>query len=311
MRPANSAPGENGNSGLYWYFPAMISRSKKLSATASTRTTACPGPATGSGRSPMVRSSGVPARVQSRAFMARGSRFYMGSRRPSRPVQSRRGGGCDNSFFPLQILPFFSLYLQTIDASVRHARGPMRLTPNRLALPLLAAGTVLALPSLALAQAKPPANPTAQATLLGQYGDWGAYTASPGGQKVCFALAKPTSSVDNPPNRRTAANPVYMFISTRPTEKVSNEVSVLVTGYVFKPNSEASVAVGGANFPMYTQNDGAWVKNAAEEAKLLDTMRKGADVVIKATTSRGTQTTDTFSLKGIGQAVDRASQECK
>ena len=92
--------------------------------------------------------------------------------------------------------------------------------------------------------------------------------------------------------------------STRhPAEKVSNEVSVLVTGYVFKPNSEAGVAVGGANFPMYTQNDGAWVKNAAEEAKLLDTMRKGADVVIKATTSRGTQTTDTFSLKGIGQAL--------
>jgi invasion protein IalB len=187
----------------------------------------------------------------------------------------------------------------------------MRLTPNRLARLPLAAVTLFALPSLAWAQAKPPANPTAQATLLGQYGDWGAYTATPGGQKVCFALAKPTSSVDVPPNRRTAANPVYMFISTRPTEKVSNEVSILVTGYVFKPNSEASVTVGGANFPMYTQNDGAWVKNAAEEAKLLDTMRKGADVVIKATTSRGTQTTDTFSLKGIAQAVDRASQECK
>ena len=49
---------------------------------------------------------------------------------------------------------------------------------------------------------------------------------------------------------------------------------------------------------MYTQNDGAWVKNAAEEAKMIETMRKGADMVIKATTSRGTQTTDTFSLKG-------------
>jgi invasion protein IalB len=190
-----------------------------------------------------------------------------------------------------------------------HARGPMRLTPNRLAL--LLAATAVALPSVALAQGKPPANPTAQATLLGQYGDWGAYTATPGGQKVCFALVKPSSSVDNPPNRRTAANPVYLFISTRPAEKVSNEVSVLVTGYVFKPNSEASAAVGGATFPMYTQNDGAWVKNAAEESKLLDTMRKGADVVIKATTSRGTQTTDTFSLKGIAQAVDRAAQECK
>ena len=183
----------------------------------------------------------------------------------------------------------------------------MRLTkPDRFALPLLA---LAMLPSAAWAQAKP--NPTAQATLLAQYGDWGAYTATPGGQKVCFALAKPSSSVDNPPNRRTAANPVYLFVSTRPAEKVNNEISVLVGGYVFKPNSEASVAVGGASFAMYTQNDGAWVKNAAEEAKLIDTMRKGADVVIKAITSRGTQTTDTFSLKGVAQAVDRASQECK
>jgi invasion protein IalB len=185
----------------------------------------------------------------------------------------------------------------------------MRLTLNRLALPLLASAACLAVPSWTVAQPK-PASPTAQATLLGQYGDWGAYAATPGGQKVCFALSKPTASSDNPPNRRTAANAVYMFISTRPAEKVSNEISMLVTGYVFKPNSEASVAVGGTTFAMYTQNDGAWIKNAADEAKMLETMRKGGDVVIKATTSRGTQTTDTFSLKGISEAVDRASQDC-
>src|SRR6185295_6699521 len=151
----------------------------------------------------------------------------------------------------------------------------MRPFPSQRAILLLLFAAGVVLPSIALAQPKPPAaGPTAQATLLGQFGDWGAYTASPGGAKVCFALAKPTSSVDVPPNRRTAANVVYMFISTRPAEKVSNEISVLVTGYAFKPNSEASVAVGGASFAMYTQNDGAWVKNAAEEAKLLDTMRK-------------------------------------
>ena len=68
----------------------------------------------------------------------------------------------------------------------------MRLTPNRFVLPLVAAAA-LGVSSGAVAQPKPPASPTAQATLLGQYGDWGAYTASPGGQKVCFALAKPTS----------------------------------------------------------------------------------------------------------------------
>jgi invasion protein IalB len=181
---------------------------------------------------------------------------------------------------------------------------------SRLGVALLALAA-LATPSVTMAQPKPAPAPTAQATLLGQYGDWGAYTASPGGHKVCFAIAKPTSSVDVPPNRRTAANAVYLFISTRPEEKVSNEVSVLVAGYAFKPNSEATVAIGGSNFAMYTQNDGAWVKNAAEEAKLVEAMRKSADVVVKATTSRGTQTTDTFSLKGISQAIDRASQECK
>jgi hypothetical protein len=159
------------------------------------------------------------------------------------------------------------------------------------------------------AQASAP-NPTAQATLLGQFGDWGAYTASPGGRKVCFALAKPTSSQDNPPNRRTAANIVYMFVSSRPAEKVKDEVSILITGYAFKPSSEASLAIGSTSFPMYTQNDGAWVKNAADEGRMVDAMRKGADAVVKGTTSRGTQTTDTFSLKGFDQALKRVAQEC-
>jgi len=202
--------------------------------------------------------------------------------------------------------------------------------PRRAVLPLLCLAA-LALPSTAFGQAapapprpaapataapkpappKPAAGPTAQATLLGQFGDWGAYTASPGGAKVCFALAKPVSSVDEPPNRRTAANPVYMFISTRPSENVKEEVSMLVTGYALKGNTEATVAVGTTNFAMYTQNDGAWVKNAAEETQLVDAMRKGQDVVIKAVTAKGTKTTDKFSLKGISQALDRVAQECK
>ena len=176
-----------------------------------------------------------------------------------------------------------------------------------LSLSFLAA---VVMASTASAQPK-PASPTAQATLLGQFGDWGAYTANAGGNRVCFALAKPSSSVDSPANRRTAANPVYMFVSTRPSENVKDEISMLVTGYALKPNTEANVSVGTANFAMYTQNDGAWVKNAAEESQLIDAMRKGQDVVIKATTSRGTKTTDTFSLKGLSQALERVGQECK
>jgi invasion protein IalB len=178
----------------------------------------------------------------------------------------------------------------------------------RSAFPLLAAAAItLALAAGALAQS----SPTSQATLLGQFGDWGAYTASPGGRKVCFALSKPTSSSEVPPNRRSAANIVYLFVSTRPVEKVKDEVSMLITGYAFKPNSDATVDIGGANFAMYTQNDGGWVKNATDETKMVDALRKGADAVIKAVTSKGTRTTDNFSLKGVSQALDRVAEECK
>jgi hypothetical protein len=161
------------------------------------------------------------------------------------------------------------------------------------------------------APAKPVTPPNVggvKPTLLGQYGEWGAYTASPGGKKVCFAIAKPTSSQTNPPDR--PRNPTYIFISSRPAEKVSNEVSIII-GYPFKPGTEASAAVGSTSYALYTQQDGAWIKNAAEEAQMVDAMRAGQSAVVKGVSAKGTQSSDTFSLKGLAQALDRVGQECK
>ncbi len=157
------------------------------------------------------------------------------------------------------------------------------------------------------ATAAAPAGDT-QPTLLGQYGDWGAYSATPGGAKVCFALAKPKASKTEPAGRKRDA--AYVFISTRPAENVKHEVSVII-GYPFKTSSDAIAEIGTAKFAMYTQNDGAWIKNVAEEARMVDAMRKAADLTVKGTSGRGTQSTDQYSLKGLPQALDRAEQECK
>lgn len=148
----------------------------------------------------------------------------------------------------------------------------------------------------------------AEPTLIGQFGTWGAYTASPNGKKVCFALAKPSSSKTNPPNR--PRDPAYAFISTRPAEKVVNEVSVMI-GYTLKPGSESTLEVGGASYAMYTQGDGLWIKNAAEEERMVEAMRKAADVVVKGVSTKGTESTDTFSLKGLSQALDKVAQDCR
>jgi hypothetical protein len=163
------------------------------------------------------------------------------------------------------------------------------------------------------AAVKPDSKPAAVAgnaepTLIGQFGTWGAYTATPNGKKVCFALAKPSSSTTNPPNR--PRDPAYAFVSTRPAEKVANEVSVMI-GYALKPGSESTLEVGGASYAMYTQGDGLWIKNAAEEERMVDAMRKSPNVTIKGVSAKGTETTDTFSLKGLAQALDKVAQDCK
>jgi invasion protein IalB len=165
-------------------------------------------------------------------------------------------------------------------------------------------------PAAAKPESKPAAAVTgsAEPTLIGQFGTWGVYTATPNGKKVCFALAKPASSKTNPPNR--PRDPAYAFVSTRPAEKVTNEVSVMI-GYTLKPGSESTLEVGGATYAMYTQGDGLWIKNAAEEERMVDAMRKAPDVVVKGVSAKGTETTDTFSLKGLAQALDRLAQDCK
>jgi hypothetical protein len=211
-------------------------------------------------------------------------------------------------------------------SSSHNDEGPDLIMSVRRMLTALAASALvcgIAIPAQAQsAPSKSTAKPTAakpaaaavavtggaEPTLIGQFGTWGAYTAMPNGKKVCFALAKPSSSKTNPPNR--PRDPAYAFISTRPAEKVTNEVSIMI-GYTVKPGSESTLEVGGAAYAMYTQGDGLWIKNAAEEERMVEAMRKAGDVVVKGVSAKGTETTDTFSMKGLSQALDRLAQDCR
>jgi hypothetical protein len=156
--------------------------------------------------------------------------------------------------------------------------------------------------------AKAAPAPGGPPTLLGQFGDWGAYTAASGARKVCYALAKPAAQQTEPANK--PRDPAYIFVSTRPSENVRNEVSIVI-GYPFKPGSEATVDLGAAKYAMYTQADGAWIKNAAEEARMVDAMRKTPEMVVTGESGKGTKSTDKYSLKGLSQALDRVAAECK
>jgi invasion associated locus B (IalB) protein len=200
-----------------------------------------------------------------------------------------------------RILTFLVAYLLVCGITIpAHAQS----TPSPKPANPAAAKPAAAKPAAAAAAITGGAEPT----LIGQFGTWGAYTATPNGKKVCFALAKPSASRTNPANR--PRDPAYAFVSTRPAEKVTNEVSIMI-GYTLKPGSESTLEVGGGTYAMYTQGDGLWIKNAAEEERMVEAMRKSADVVVKGVSAKGTETIDTFSMKGLAQALDRLAQDCR
>jgi invasion protein IalB len=197
----------------------------------------------------------------------------------------------------------------------RDARNPtMTIRP----LSIMCLGLMVAMVSPLSAQTakkktatpKPAAEPAQPAVgsgpkLVSQYGDWGVYV-SQAKSKICYALGEPK-------DRKPAGlkrDPAYIFISSRPSENVRDEVSI-IAGYAMKDGSDATLVVGGMSFPFYAKNDGAWVRNAAEEAKLVEALRKNRDFTVKGSSTRDNVTTDRYSLSGISQALDRVAQECK
>jgi hypothetical protein len=144
--------------------------------------------------------------------------------------------------------------------------------------------------------------------LLGQYDNWGAYGGKDERGPTCFILAKPVRSQATGPHLKREST--YLMISSRPTQDVKDEVSVLI-GYQFKKDSDVTIEIGSATFTMSTQNNGAWIKGVAEERRLVDAMHQASDIVLKGTSQGGTQTNDTYLLTGLARALDRAAQECR
>jgi hypothetical protein len=141
--------------------------------------------------------------------------------------------------------------------------------------------------------------------LLEAYHDWTAYMAQ-GKEKTCYALASPKDRTPNALKR----DPAYVFISNRPGENVHNEVSIIM-GFAMKDNSEAKAEIGNASYDLIAKGTNAWVKNPAQETQFIDSLKKGSKLIVKAPSIKGNVTTDSYSLAGLSQALDRVQKECQ
>jgi hypothetical protein len=140
---------------------------------------------------------------------------------------------------------------------------------------------------------------------IGTFGDWAAYVMLEDGNKVCYMASTPKKAQGN----YTRRGEVFALITHRPAEGTSNVFSY-ITGYPYKAGSDATVNIGSERFTLFTQDETAWTPDSASDSKLAQSIRKGSSMVVKGTSTRGTITTDTFSLSGSSSAHDAISKEC-
>ena len=138
--------------------------------------------------------------------------------------------------------------------------------------------------------------------------DWNVFTEE--SPKECWGVSKPTETVNMRDGAPVSVNrsDILLFITFKPG---APGVPSFTGGYPFAEGSTVDVTIDGNTFQMFTEGEWAWPGTAEDDAALLAAMKQGTSAVLKARSGKGTQTTDTFSLRGFTAAMEDAEKRCK
>lgn len=156
------------------------------------------------------------------------------------------------------------------------------------------------------AQKAPPAAPNSgKPEHLGDAQGWSAFAETDKNAKACFLVGRPTKS--EPENLKRGD--VYIYVTHRPAEKTFNVVS-FASGYPYKDGSDAELTVDTRKFALFTSKDSAWSRDTETDKAVVDAMAKGKQAALKGTSTRGTNTTDTYSLDGFSAMLAQIDKAC-
>ena len=145
----------------------------------------------------------------------------------------------------------------------------------------------------------------ASARQIGAFKDWSAHTEGKGDAQTCWMYSEPVKDEGN----YTRRGRIYMIVTHRPGEKVANQVQ-FTAGYTFKTGSPVQVVIGAKTFELFTNRDTAWARSTEDDRNIVAAMRAGARMVVTGVSSRGTKTTDTYSLSGVSAAHNAIGKTC-
>ncbi|NVJ98395.1 MAG: hypothetical protein HWE25_09595 [Alphaproteobacteria bacterium] len=139
--------------------------------------------------------------------------------------------------------------------------------------------------------------------------DWDAMVAGSGSNKVCYVISVPKKTWIS--RSGASRGDIYLTVTHRPAFGVTDEVNVVV-GYPIRQGSEARLSVDGKkSYQFFTEGRGAWAYDPKDDRSVVAAMKAGANMEVRATSQRGTNTRDTFSLSGFTAAYNAATRACR
>ena len=138
--------------------------------------------------------------------------------------------------------------------------------------------------------------------------DWNVFTEEE--PKECWGVSRPKESVNTRDGQPVSVRrgDILLFVTFRPVAPA--EIS-FTGGYPFAPGSTVEVAIDGQSYQLFTDGEWAWPGSPEDDAALLTAMKAGTSAVMTARSGRGTQTVDTFSLRGFTAAMEDAEKRCQ
>ena len=140
---------------------------------------------------------------------------------------------------------------------------------------------------------------------IGKFKDWETMVVKKDTKLVCFAQSKPVLQAPklNPREAR-------LFVSFRPNEKISDEISI-TAGYEFNTKNSITAKSGKYKYIFDIAQEGfAWITDNKQEKKMIRTMKKGSRIMISGYNQQGSQTIDHYSLLGFTKAYSTAKKSC-
>lgn len=169
-------------------------------------------------------------------------------------------------------------------------------------MPLRPAGAVFAL-AIAVGAAAADTRPRGTARIVERHADWSVVVAETDRGKHCYAAAQPRTRRPEGAVR----GPAFVFVTTRPTDQVRDEFSV---EFGFEVAAGAELTVGDETYPLAGDTVGAWIREIADETRLVAAMRTHPQMSLQSTSLLGERTVDTYALEGFAEALARARREC-